>query len=1276
MKTAEAKPATAQAQKSAQPFFNKAGGALLSKKPSDGQGAFFSSRQNNFFNNNAIQPKLTIGQPNDKYEQEADHIADKVVQRLSKIEKAPSAFETVTPLKTVQAKPLVPVANITPLIQTKCASCGQEEKLQKKEGEQEPDVTHDKLQKKPIFESNSKPPDEDNRIQRKCADCEKGHKLQKRKNNIDAVFAKPAVQLKPIFESNAAPEERLQRKCASCEQEEHLQKQENNGGAQSAGPSVESSLSASKGGGSPLPESTRTQMESSIGADFSGVRIHNNSNAAQLSDNLNAQAFTHGNDIYFNSGKYDTCSNEGKHLLAHELTHTVQQGGGLKRKEFIGTNTDIQKATAAPKLTPVSSEVVNISSGQFAPSENVKAEIEQAGENGLDVRVIVPKISREGKIKVKRDHQGNFNAVNGQTGYMPITNVWADKIGGLYLVFQLKNNIITNGIVSTKMKGPNIRDWLNALKAKSELLGAVGLKIGNLPTPVNEFAGDTYKIGVNDLHVEVGGFIDAKVNFVLENSIAPKIDASADINVKGLAKGQLIVDNTKGPLTGEVSLSIDYKDFTGNATVRLKEDGSIDIRGKAGYNANKLSGEVAFVSTDAEAAKTFATDAIKAAGGVKNAKEITEVPMLPAPREGSKQRALAATGQLQFTITDWFAGTVNVIVDGEGHVTVIGKIAPPAEVELFKQKNYDKEIFSLQVEAGYGIPVIGTIGIFAGVILSAVAYIGPAKLCNIEIEGTYSTDPTIQKSIQISASLNISAYAGLRLRAEGGAKLTVLSHDLKIGVGVNADVGVKAYADARATIGYRDPGVFYISGTAELVAQPMLGLSGDFFIDLKTPWWSPLSDDRWIWPIGSKEWPLSDPIGLSATMNDYVLGSGVVPDIEFKKPEFDPSKFMTNMVDKTLPDKSGAGKEGKAGFKDNQMPPPPVPDAKPKKGEKAEGPKTAKGITPKGLPAKKPTPDPKAQQDAIELFKRAAPKFTAIKKPITKGDLKKELDKIELEVKGIKYSIALSGNQWVVTSSAKEVNNPKPVNFTAIVTDEDKKEGKDGKKDDINNALAEIDIEAKRDINDGVITDKEANAIKNKVNADYGSVIKISSVKDGGETWDFEYVQAAIKKEAKGNKISKYAEYNKEGKLVLKPEYAITVPSKGTIVRNRFYGTSYRKSVRDMKNERLTTKRGLKTKSGYNGLRHPTDSMKYWHGDQYWENKGNTKATIEHKYKVVEHWVDTGRKTQQPVRLDFYNDISHMDIQPSSKNKSEGSEAEVGYRTDVTKDFRGPKENL
>ena len=71
---------------------------------------------------------------------------------------------------------------------------------------------------------------------------------------------------------------------------------------------------------------TRGQMESGFGVDFGNVNIHTDSRAVQMNKDLNAQAFTHGNDIYFNEGKYDTTSTSGKHLLAHELTHTVQQG--------------------------------------------------------------------------------------------------------------------------------------------------------------------------------------------------------------------------------------------------------------------------------------------------------------------------------------------------------------------------------------------------------------------------------------------------------------------------------------------------------------------------------------------------------------------------------------------------------------------------------------------------------------------------------------------------------------------------------------------------------------------------------------------------------------------------------------------------------------------------------------------------------------------------------------------------------------------------------------
>ncbi|MCB2206164.1 DUF4157 domain-containing protein [bacterium] len=85
-------------------------------------------------------------------------------------------------------------------------------------------------------------------------------------------------------------------------------------------------LQSSTGGGNPLPGSTREYMESRFGADFSGVRVHTDARAQEMNRDIHAHAFTHGGNIYFNSGKYDPDSSAGKTLLAHELTHTIQQG--------------------------------------------------------------------------------------------------------------------------------------------------------------------------------------------------------------------------------------------------------------------------------------------------------------------------------------------------------------------------------------------------------------------------------------------------------------------------------------------------------------------------------------------------------------------------------------------------------------------------------------------------------------------------------------------------------------------------------------------------------------------------------------------------------------------------------------------------------------------------------------------------------------------------------------------------------------------------------------
>ncbi len=77
--------------------------------------------------------------------------------------------------------------------------------------------------------------------------------------------------------------------------------------------------------GSPLPDNTRVSMEQSLGADFSGVRVHSGNDAARLNRSINSLAFTRGSNIYLGEGRNDLNSKEGKYLLAHELTHVMQQ---------------------------------------------------------------------------------------------------------------------------------------------------------------------------------------------------------------------------------------------------------------------------------------------------------------------------------------------------------------------------------------------------------------------------------------------------------------------------------------------------------------------------------------------------------------------------------------------------------------------------------------------------------------------------------------------------------------------------------------------------------------------------------------------------------------------------------------------------------------------------------------------------------------------------------------------------------------------------------------
>lgn len=119
----------------------------------------------------------------------------------------------------------------------------------------------------------------------------------------------------------------IQMKCKECEEEEVLQTK-SYGNKVASAESISEQLHSTKGTGISLSEDVNRFMSNAIGADFSQVKLHTGSNAVQMNRQLGARAFTQGNDIYFNSGEYLPESMGGRKLLAHELTHVVQQNGG------------------------------------------------------------------------------------------------------------------------------------------------------------------------------------------------------------------------------------------------------------------------------------------------------------------------------------------------------------------------------------------------------------------------------------------------------------------------------------------------------------------------------------------------------------------------------------------------------------------------------------------------------------------------------------------------------------------------------------------------------------------------------------------------------------------------------------------------------------------------------------------------------------------------------------------------------------------------------------
>ncbi len=160
-----------------------------------------------------------------------------------------------------------------------------------------------------------------------------------------------------------------------------------------------------RGGGRPLDADTRTDMEARLGADFSDVRIHDDSKAHASAVAVNAHAYTVGSDVVFQRDRYDPSSEAGKVTLAHELTHVVQQrsgpvdgtpaAGGVRISDP-SDRFEREAASNAERVMSAPSPVQTLHAGEHAGHDHaVQREEAPEEEEVQTLRADAPAIQRE-----------------------------------------------------------------------------------------------------------------------------------------------------------------------------------------------------------------------------------------------------------------------------------------------------------------------------------------------------------------------------------------------------------------------------------------------------------------------------------------------------------------------------------------------------------------------------------------------------------------------------------------------------------------------------------------------------------------------------------------------------------------------------------------------------------------------------------------------------------------------------------------------------------------
>jgi len=299
-----------------------------------------------------LQAKLTVNRPGDTYEQEADRMADTVMR---------------VPATEGEEKKqgLVHAMDAPASVQRMCHECAEEQKADVPahstvQRALSPQVPQAKLTVNPPGDMYEQAAGDTAQTVMRMPASERD-KDKDTKGAPHAVDGYEMVQraCKQCEEERKDGPPGIQRMCSHCGKElehpESVQAKEMQGAAPEVTRQTASRIRSLRGGGRALPVSVREFFESRIGHDFSNVRVHTDPDSTR---DLQARAYTVGRNIVFGAGEYAPHSYEGKKLLAHELTHVIQQGAAeprrVQKKPLPATSrvSDLVQRAADPKDIP------------------------------------------------------------------------------------------------------------------------------------------------------------------------------------------------------------------------------------------------------------------------------------------------------------------------------------------------------------------------------------------------------------------------------------------------------------------------------------------------------------------------------------------------------------------------------------------------------------------------------------------------------------------------------------------------------------------------------------------------------------------------------------------------------------------------------------------------------------------------------------------------------------------------------------------------------------